>query len=210
MDADDPGLEAEPGRLPALRASDQDRDEALRLLAAAVGDGRLTLEEYSGRADRALGARMRSELGDVTADLQEATVQSASEVPDKLVAILGTQSRRGRWRVPPHLTLRSLLGDCTIELQDAILTSPATTIEAHALLGSVTISVPEGVEVRLFGTAILGESSSALTRMPVPGAPIINVWARVILGQVAIRAARPALAVEGGAAPQLRGPSEQS
>jgi hypothetical protein len=46
--------------------------------------------------------------------------------------------------------------------------------------------------------------------MPVPGAPIINVWARVILGQVAIRAARPALAVEGGAAPQLRGRSDQS
>ncbi len=133
---------------PDLRASDRDREEALQLLAGAAGDGRLTLEEYSERADGALAARTRAEL-------------------DRLV------------------------GDCHIELQDAVLTSPVTTIEARTTLGSVTIVVPEGVEVRLSGSVILGSHSSEVTGDVLPGAPVIDVRARAVLGSVTIK--RPGL-----------------
>ncbi len=83
--------------------------------------------------------------------------------------------------------MRSLLGDCHIELQDAVLTSHVTTIEARATLGAVTIFVPDGVEVRLSGKAILGAKSSEVRDVALPGAPVIDVRATAILGNVTVR-----------------------
>jgi hypothetical protein len=185
-----------PDAFPQIRASDQDRDDALQQLAAAAGDGRLTLEEYSGRADLALAARTRSELDRVLADLQ-APAALPAEAPEQLTAILGNQTRRGRWRVPAHMTARSVLGDCYIELQDAVLSSAVTTIHARTTLGSVTIFVPEGVEVRLSGSVILGSHSSEVGSDPLPGAPVIEVQARAVLGSVTVKRATLTQRIQG-------------
>jgi uncharacterized protein DUF1707/cell wall-active antibiotic response 4TMS protein YvqF len=178
----------DPDALPQTRASDQDRDDALQQLAAAAGDGRLTLEEYSGRADLALAARTRSELAGVLADLQTAAALPA-DAPEVLTAVLGNQTRKGRWRVPARMAAWSVLGDCHLELQDAVLSSPVTTIQARTTLGSVTIFVPEGVEVRLSGSVILGSHSSDVGSDPLPGAPVIEVQARAVLGSVTVKRA---------------------
>jgi DUF1707 SHOCT-like domain/Cell wall-active antibiotics response LiaF, C-terminal len=185
------------GGVPELRASDQDRDEALQLLAAAAGDGRLTLEEYSERADAALGARTRGELERVTGDLQGAAPRLPAEAPQEMTAILSSQTRTGRWRVPAQLAARSVLGDCHIELQDAVLTSPVTTIEARTVLGSVTIFVPDGVEVRLSGSVILGTHVSEVSGDALPGAPVIDVRARAVLGTVTIKRAKLTQQIRG-------------
>jgi hypothetical protein len=183
---------------PAVRASDSDREQVLELLSAAASDGRLTLEEYSTRADRALGARLIGELSQLTADLQRPpevpallgrTPEVATREPDRLVAILSNETRKGRWTVPAHLQLRSVLGDCHIELQDAVLTSHVTKIDASTTLGAVTIFVPDGVEVRLFGRSFLGTNSSEVSTEALPGAPVIEVRARATLGNVTVKAA---------------------
>jgi Domain of unknown function (DUF1707)/Cell wall-active antibiotics response 4TMS YvqF len=169
-----------------MLASDRDRDSALALLSAAAGDGRLTLEEYSTRSEHALRARLRDELSELTGDLDAPSDQPAFG-PGQMRAILGNESRKGYWRVPSHLAARSLLGDCHIELQDALLTSQVTTIEARATLGTITIFVPEGIEVRLSGTAILGATSSRVRSEPRPGAPVIEIRATATLGSVTVR-----------------------
>ena len=53
----------------AIRASDGDREAAAARLNEAAGDGRLTLQEFSQRLDRAYAARTRGELAPLTADL---------------------------------------------------------------------------------------------------------------------------------------------
>jgi hypothetical protein len=179
-------LPADPGTPPAARASDRDRENALEQLSTAAGDGRLTLEEYSARADRALAARVLSEVAAVTADLVQAP-KAAAEAPQQLTAILSSDSRTGYWRVPSHVAARSLLGECLIDLQDAVLTSHVTLIEAKATLGSVTILVPDGADVQLSGKAILGEKTSEVRQAPLPGAPILDVRATAILGSVTVR-----------------------
>lgn len=191
--------------LPQIRASDQDREAALEQLAAAAGDGRLTLEEYSARADVALGARTRNELDRVLADLQtpeahpglQTSAAVPAEAPEELKAMLGNQTRKGRWRVPSRLVATSVLGDCHLELQDAVLTSPLTTIEARTTLGSVTIFVPDGVEVRLSGSVILGSHSNEVTSDHLPGAPVIDVRARAILGSVTVKRAKLTQRIRG-------------
>ena len=60
---------AGPGRAPAQRASDADRDIAADILCAAVGDGRLTLDELDERLGAALSARTITELAALIADL---------------------------------------------------------------------------------------------------------------------------------------------
>jgi Domain of unknown function (DUF1707)/Cell wall-active antibiotics response 4TMS YvqF len=174
-----------PDRPVGVRASDHDRETALELLSAAASDGRLTLEEYSTRADQALAARALGELSELTADLQRPVAPASAEV-EAFTAILGNESRKGHWRVPPRLRARSVLGDCHLELQDAVLTSHVTVIEAKATLGAVTIFVPDGVEVRLSGKSILGAKSSEVADAPIPGAPIIEVRATALLGNVSV------------------------
>jgi hypothetical protein len=89
--------------------------------------------------------------------------------------------------VPARLAVRSVLGDCHLEMQDAVIRQRVTVIDASAKLGSITIFVPDGVEVRLTGRAVLGAKSSELQRAPRPGAPVIEVRCNVLLGSVTVR-----------------------
>ena len=174
------------------RASDADRDRTVEALAAASAEGRLTLAEYSERSEHALNARTRGELtrltGDLPADGQPAGVPGAvATVPDEITAILGNESRKGPWVVPAHLEVRSVLGDCHLEMQQAVIKQPVTTIEAKVRLGSVTIYVPDGIDVRLTGRAVLGAKSSELHAEPRPGAPVIMVHCDVLLGSITVK-----------------------
>ena len=176
---------------PAPRASDADRDAVVERLARAASDGRLTVEEYTDRSGRALECRTLPELAGLTTDLPETAEpgRGPAERPseERLTAILGNESRKGRWTVPERLIARSVLGDCHLELQEALLTAHHTTIVAQAVLGSITVFVPEGVDVRLTGRAVLGEKSSKMSGRVEPGAPIIEVRCDILLGSVNVR-----------------------
>jgi hypothetical protein len=52
-----------------VRASDAERELTVERLQRAVGNGRLSIEEFDDRAARAYAARTRSELADLTRDL---------------------------------------------------------------------------------------------------------------------------------------------
>jgi hypothetical protein len=131
---------------------------------------------------------MMSELAGLTSDL-ERPPDPVAATPEQMTAVLSQDARVGHWRVPAQLSARSVLGECRIDMQDAILTSHTTVIEARATLGSVEIFVPEGVEVRLSGKAILGEKSSTVRQATVPGAPVVEVRATAIIGGVKVRPA---------------------
>ncbi|WP_209306406.1 DUF1707 domain-containing protein [Blastococcus sp. CT_GayMR19] len=61
---------------PRLRASDADREAAVRTLLDAIARGLLTLEEGDERVAAAYGARFRDELPRLTADLPPAAVSA--------------------------------------------------------------------------------------------------------------------------------------
>ncbi|HMG65337.1 MAG TPA: DUF1707 domain-containing protein [Streptosporangiaceae bacterium] len=169
-----------------VRASDADRDRAVDSLAAASAEGRLTLEEYSQRSEAALLARTLGDLAGLTADLPAAPEGDAA-APAEITAVLGNESRKGSWVVPPRLAVRSVLGDCHLEMQQAVIGQHVTTIDATVRFGSVTIFVPDGTDVRLTGRAVLGAKSSQLRGEPRPGAPVIVVRCDVLCGSVTVR-----------------------
>jgi Domain of unknown function (DUF1707)/Cell wall-active antibiotics response 4TMS YvqF len=178
--------QAQPGSS-LVRASDADRDRTVEALAAASAEGRLSLEEYSQRSEAALTARTVGELASLTADLPAPPHSDAAAVPVEITAVLGNESRKGPWVVPAHLVVRSVLGDCHLEMQHAVIGQHVTTIEATVRFGTVTIFVPDGVDVRLTGRAVLGAKSSQLRGEPRPGAPVIVVNCNVLCGAVTVR-----------------------
>jgi hypothetical protein len=170
-----------------LRASDADRDQTLEALGAASAEGRLSLEEYSQRSEAALVARTLSELTGLTADLPALPQRDPAAVPVEMTAVLGNESRKGPWVVPAHLTVRSVLGDCHLEMQQAVIRQHVTTIDATVRFGTITIFVPDGIDVRMHGRAVLGAKSSQLRGEPQPGAPVIVVNCNVFCGAVTVR-----------------------
>ena len=185
------GTHAEPGGS-LVRASDADRDRVVEALAAASAEGRLTLEEYSERSDAALVARTLGDLASLIADLPASSLPAvphgdAAAVPEDITAVLGNESRKGPWVVPPRMNVRSVLGDCHLEMHKAIIGQHVTTIDAKVRFGSVTIFVPDGIDVRMSGRAVLGAKSSELRGEPQPGAPVIVVRCDVFCGAVTVR-----------------------
>jgi hypothetical protein len=174
-----------------MRASDADRDRTIEVLAEASAQGRLSPQEYSDRSDTALAARTLGDLAGLTADLpgsrSAATQGAVAAIPEEITAVLGNESRKGPWIVPAHLTVRSVLGDCHLEMQEAAIRQQVTTIDAKVRFGSVTIYVPDGIDVRMIGRAVLGAKSSELRGEPRPGAPVIVVHCDVLCGTVTVR-----------------------
>jgi hypothetical protein len=188
-----------------LRVSDADRNQAIDLLAAACAEGRLSLEEYSERSETALAARTAGDLAGVTADLPASLPAhpqaDAAAAADEITAVLGNESRKGPWVVPPRLRVRSVLGDCHLEMQQAAIRQQVTTIDATARFGTVSIYVPDGIDVRMTGRAVLGAKSSELSGESRPGAPVIVVNCDVICGSITVR--RPSWLMRRAAARQL-------
>ena len=185
-----------------LRASDADREQTIEALAAASAEGRLSLDEYSQRSDAALAARTLGELAGLTTDLPAVPDGDPAPAPVEITAVLGNESRKGPWVVPAHMTVRSVLGDCHLEMQQAVIRQHVTTIDATVRFGTITIFVPDGIDVRMHGRAVLGAKSSQLRGEPQPGAPVIVVNCDVLCGSVTVRRPdwmmRRQLAREGG------------
>jgi hypothetical protein len=180
-----------------LRVSDRERDETIDVLVEAATDGRLTLDEYSQRADRALTSVTRDDLAVLTHDLaapsrpgfRPAAVRFGGSRPsyDRLLAVFGTETRRGSWLVPAQLDARALFGECRIEIQEATLHSRVTVIDVQAVFGSVVIVVPDGVEVRTTGMSIFGSRTCDVERDTPPGAPVVEVRGRAVFGEITVR-----------------------
>jgi len=92
-------MSATPGgnRVPAMRASDADRDAVVTALSENYQAGRLTTEELEDRTGRALAARTLGELDELTVDLPGLRgAQPAPQGPQPVP----TRSGWLAWRVP--------------------------------------------------------------------------------------------------------------
>jgi len=180
-------------RAPALRSSDADRDRAVASLRDGASEGRLTFDELSHRVELAYAAATMVELDELLADLPAATTTAPKPVPrGKLrrwnVAIMGGCERRGRWRPSPHGVAVALMGEVKLDLRDASIGEDELVITAFALMGGVTIVVPEGVEVDLGGLAIMGANEHRPGKATVlPGTPIVRIRAFSLMGGTEVK-----------------------
>jgi uncharacterized protein DUF1707/cell wall-active antibiotic response 4TMS protein YvqF len=173
-----------------LRASDSDRDRVVALLAAALGDGRLTTDEHSERMAAALSARTLGDLARLTTDLAAPAEQPVRVDDGRVVAgLFCTVVREGRWVVPPVLTCSALCGEVNVDFREALLQERHVVLYAHAVFGRVRLIVPAGVEVVMSGTVLLGRRRGATAAGPPPDTdiPVIEVRSFVVAGEILVR-----------------------
>ena len=174
---------------PALLAGDRDRDTSIELLSEAVAEGRLTLEEFSDRVGVAQAARTQSELAVLTRDLPVAApATSPVPVTDRHVAFCSQLVRRGPWELPARSSFRCIFGTVVLDLTQARLSGLDTELDVYNLFGTVTIVVPDGVQLSvtgggLFASQVIGTPAA----LPVPGAPRLRISARGPGGTLRVR-----------------------
>jgi hypothetical protein len=171
------------GAGPPVRASDAERDAAVRALTEAAAEGRITLEELGERTGRALEAVSREELAGVTADLPAQAPGPVHRGTRWVLGIMGGGDHAGRWRVAPRCTVVNVMGGADLDLRQATVEAADTEITVFSLLGGSTIVVPEGVEVDAGGFAFMGVNDVRLEGPPAPpGAPRLRVRSWSVMG----------------------------
>jgi hypothetical protein len=175
-----------------VRASDTEREEVAAQLGRAVGEGRLTLAEFSDRVGQAHAARTRAELATLTADRPTRTAPAAGEparAPARTswsISPIGGVVRKGSWRVPEKSVGISLIGGALLDLTDAEFAAPEVVFTRFSLVGGITALVPAGVRVEVEGVTVIGGRSVRLPR-PVPGAPVLRIRLFSLVGGVLVK-----------------------
>jgi hypothetical protein len=177
------------------RAGEAQLEAVLRRLGVACGEGRLTLEEFSARAQDAYVARTAAALlrtldglpgripgaSLVTRDPQEGTAWH--------VALIGGVRRSGRWIMEHRLISLTLIGSVNLDLRKALLSGPEASVMALAVVGGVNACVPSGVRVDVGGLSLFGQRSVDV-EAPAPGAPVIRIQAYAVAGGVRVTSPR--------------------
>jgi hypothetical protein len=162
----------------SLRVSDADREQAVIALREHLLAGRLTLEEFSGRVEAALRARLGGELARVREDLPEVFVEAAGSgrKPARFTAALfGHVARGGRLRLRGWTFAASAFGDLDFDLREATIDRRQTAVTVLAAFGNVDVYVPEGVNVDVSGIALFGHRRDWGRDAGRPDSPAVQV-----------------------------------
>ena len=178
---------------PPILASDAERERSIALLRDAVGEGRLTLEEFSERVELAQTARTDRELARVSRDLPAAPSGAALDTaPEQHRAVCSRLTRSGHWSLPARSGWRSIFGTIVLDLRQARLASPETELHVHNVFGTVTVIVPDGIEVVVRGGGLFASQKiDSPQTPPAPGGPRLVIEARGPGGTLHVRS-RPA------------------
>ena len=152
------------------------------------------MPELEERLAAAYGAKTDAELGTVTSDLRTAAPSpGAAPTSTRDAGIIAGFERKGRWMVGRTFRGLAVIGNGEIDLRQARFIEGETTINATAIVGSITIVVPEDAEVHIGGTGIIGGFDHHDEGPGTPGAPRITINGFVFCGKVTIerRAAYP-------------------
>ncbi|WP_258177388.1 DUF1707 SHOCT-like domain-containing protein [Streptomyces solincola] len=186
-----------------MRASDADRDRTADILRDALAEGRIDAEEHSERIDAVYRAKTVAELRPLVQDLPAvrtgprphaagATLEESADggPSEKLIAVLSSSTRKGRWRIGRRTHAVAVFGSVEIDLTQAVFTQRLTVIEATAVFGNVEVRVPENVTLRGSGSGLLGNFEVASLEAGDPEAPVVVVNGFSVLGNIEARAKR--------------------
>lgn len=182
-----------------ILASDAERERSIAVLRDAVSEGRLTLEEFSDRVGLAHAARTDQELANLARDLPGSPAAPAppAAASEEHRAFGSHLTRSGPWSLPHSSSWRSIFGTIDLDLRQARLAGTETLLEVYNLFGTVTVIVPEGVEVVVRGGGLFASQKiEAPERSPIAGGPRVTIDTRGPGGTLYVRtrAPRPTLA----------------
>jgi Domain of unknown function (DUF1707) len=198
------GTPPSPAGGPELRASDAERDGIADILRDALAEGRIDAAEHAERVEKLYSAKTLGELEPLVRDLPVGRTSTTSPAPatrtytpdpsgenPNLVAVLSGAERKGRWRVGHRITAVAILGGVEIDLSEATFTSPELVIHCTAIMGGITVKLPENVTLRGGGVVgIMGGSDVQAFEAPDRDAPVVRIDGVAFWGGVEAKAKR--------------------
>lgn len=167
------------------RASDADREQAVRHLREHLVAGRLTLDEFAQRVEVAYRSGTVSELATTAEALPAVRPPSGKRRPSRITAgLFAHVVRRGRLRLPRRAVVVSGFADVDLDLRDAELTSARTSVTAFVVFGNVDVYVPEGITVDVTGLTVFGHRREWGRDPTHPDAPALRVRVVALFGTV--------------------------
>ncbi len=111
--------------------------------------------------------------------------------PLRISATWSSESRRGRWVVPPFITAVASLSNILLDLRDAVVDSPTIHLSVEGVAGSVRLVVPEGwgIDTDRLGKG-LGSIHNRIGPLALAGQPLVIVTGTVGLGSFLARRER--------------------
>jgi hypothetical protein len=198
------------------------REQKIIELSHHFANDDLSLEDLERRIERVYKAVTVAELETITADLQAAAplvdvrgaVSPANpaiesrrmptalppagyEIPhSRLLAIMSTMRRAGRWAVPRELRMLALMSDTKLDLTQAALpVGGVVNIEITAVMASVKLIVPPGMRVINETHSFMADvrngadeyDTGALTS---PKSPVVRLTGTAFMAEVKVKVRR--------------------
>ena len=188
----------QPQQAPGVRASDAEREATVTRLQAAVGEGRIDLEEFGERAGAAYAATTTAELDRLLADLPAPA--TAVPAPGELVGsgggeapistVFGDVRLAATTAVPQRAG--TVFGDVRIDLRGLRTSADRVELQLATVFGDVEVIVSEGVSAEISGWTVFGDRKTQLAALPrLPGTPHVVVRARTVFGDLRLRSLAP-------------------
>ena len=175
-------------RPPAPIPTTEQRDLVVQKLTQAFTAGRIELEDFELRTERAMRAGTTDELAGVLEGLTAKAPVPATATPAsgefaldqprrqrsrRSLVIMAGLKRTGPWAPAQHHTTVVWMGGAQLDFREAELQPGETQISCYAMWGGIEIVVPPDIDVEVTGTAIMGgiarisrSSGSADARRP--------------------------------------------
>lgn len=169
-------------------ALDSVKQAAQQRLEQAVGEGRLTLEEFTDRVGQVWQATepatVQRALADLPAPVPPAQVTTGRFTVDR---VFDDVSRDGRFALASGARLTSFFGDVRLDMRQVVLSERVVDLEVSSVFGDVRVIVPPGIAVDVDATTWLGDRDiQVVAGAPLPGSPQVRLTARTVFGDVRV------------------------
>ena len=191
-------MSEDPAGPSGVRAGDADREATVTRLQTALGEGRISLQEFGDRASVAYAVTTTAELDALLADLPA----PASEVPavgeivgerttaEPLFSVFGDVKLAATTAVPRQVG--TLFGDVKIDLRGLRTSEEAVELQLFTVFGDVEVIVSEGVAAEIGGWTVFGDRKTELAAVPrLPGTPHVVVRGWSVFGDRKLRSLAP-------------------
>jgi hypothetical protein len=193
--------------LPSLSRA---REEKISELSTIFANDDLSLEELERRIERVYKAANVSELDAITADLKRASApptayarakvaratpslpQPADLESRRVMSVMSTTRRLGRWAVPRRLDIVGIMADTRIDMTHASLPAGIIDVDLRVIMGSFRLVVPPNMRVINEAHVFMSAMKSNADEMApdgapaTPNAPVIRLTGMALMSDVSI------------------------
>lgn len=193
---------------PAPIPTPERRDAVVAKLTQAFTAGRIEMEDFEARTERAMRAMTVEDLDGALAGLSAPRAQLPMVAPNsgefvidqprrhtsKLTFVMmGGVDRKGKWAPARQHVGLAWMGGAFLDFREAVLQPGVTHVHLFTMWGGIEVAVPPGLDVEVGGLAIMGglERVSQESGSTDPRRPRLAIHAFALMGGIEVRSLAP-------------------